>query len=98
MYGSETMIWKEKEKSRIRYVQMDNLRGLLGIRIIDKIPNAGTRELCGVMKGVDERIEEGVLRWFGHVERMTGLLRGSMLWSVLVVAQRVDSGRGGLIP
>ena len=70
MYTSETMIWKEKEKSRIRYVQMDNLRGLLGIRIIDKIPNAGIRELCGVMKGVDERIEEGVLRWFVHVERM----------------------------
>ena len=21
-------------------------------------------------KGVDERIDEGVLRWFGHVERM----------------------------
>ena len=24
-YGSETMIWKEKERSRIRTVQMDNL-------------------------------------------------------------------------
>ena len=30
--SSETMIWKEKEKSRIRAVQMENLRGLLGIR------------------------------------------------------------------
>ena len=28
-YGSETMLLKEKEKSRIRTVQMDNLRGLL---------------------------------------------------------------------
>ena len=40
MYGSETMVWKEKEKSRIRAVQMDKLRGLLGIREMDKIPNA----------------------------------------------------------
>ena len=32
IYGSETMIWKEKERSRIRAVQMDNFRGLLGIR------------------------------------------------------------------
>ena len=32
MYDSETMIWKEKERSRIWDVQMDNLRGLLGIR------------------------------------------------------------------
>ena len=29
-YGSETMIWKER--SRIRAVQMNNLRCLLGIR------------------------------------------------------------------
>ena len=29
------MLWKEKEKFKIRAVQMDNLRGLLGIRKID---------------------------------------------------------------
>ena len=28
MYGSETMLWKE-ERSRVRTVQMDNLRGLI---------------------------------------------------------------------
>ena len=49
---------------------MKNLRGLLGIRRMDKIPNARIIELCGVTKGVNERIDEGVLRWFGHVERM----------------------------
>ena len=26
MYGSETMLWKEKERSRIRAVQIDNLK------------------------------------------------------------------------
>ena len=31
------MAWKEKERSRIRTVQVDNLRGLLGIRRIDEI-------------------------------------------------------------
>ena len=46
IYGSETMLWKEKERSRISNVQMDNLRGLLGIRRIDKVPNALIRELC----------------------------------------------------
>ena len=34
MYGNETL-WKEKERSRISAVQMDNLRGLLGIRRMD---------------------------------------------------------------
>ena len=49
---------------------MDNFRGLLGIRRMDKVSNARIRQLlCGVTKGVDEKIDEGVVRWFGHVER-----------------------------
>ena len=47
MYVSETMLWKEKERSRIRAVQMDNLRGLLGIRKMDRVLNARIRELSG---------------------------------------------------
>ena len=34
---------------------------------MDKEP---IREFCGVTKGVDKRTDEGVLRWFGHAERM----------------------------
>ena len=49
---------------------MGNLRGLLVIRRMDKVPNARITELCGVTKGVGERIDEGFLRWFGNVERM----------------------------
>ena len=34
------MIWREKERSRIRAVQMDNFRGSLGIRSErDKVVN-----------------------------------------------------------
>ena len=69
-YGSETMIWREKERSRIRATRMDNLRGPLGIRRMDKVPNARIRQLCVVTKGVYEKIDEVVLRWFDHVERM----------------------------
>ena len=28
------------------------------------------RQLCRVTKGIDEKIDEGVLQWFSHVERM----------------------------
>ena len=56
MYGSETMIWREKERSR----------GLLGIRRMVKVQNAHIVQLCRVMKGVDEKVD-GVLRCFGHV-------------------------------
>ena len=43
MYGSETILWKEKERSRARTVQMDNLRGLLGIRRMDMRSEEGSR-------------------------------------------------------
>ena len=70
MYGIETMLWREKERSRVRAAQLDNLRGSVGIRRMDRVPNAQIKEFCVVTKGVDERIDEGVLRWFCHVERM----------------------------
>ena len=46
---------------------MDNLRGLLGIRRMDRVPNAWIRELCRVKKILDERTDESVLQWFSHV-------------------------------
>ena len=57
--SSETMILKEKRRSRFRTLQMDHLIGLLGIRRMDK-----------VVVQSDERIDISVLCWFSHVERM----------------------------
>ena len=62
-YGSEIVTWREKEWSRIWGVQIDNLISLIGIRRRDKVSNALINQLCGVTKGVDEKIDEGVLRW-----------------------------------
>ena len=70
MYVSETMLWKEKERSRIRVVHMENLRDLLRIRKMNRVPSSRIRELYGVTKRMEERIDEGVLRWLSHVERM----------------------------
>ena len=53
-YSSETMIRREEERSRIRAVQMDNIRGLVGIRRMDKVVVEGT-------KGVHKKIDEDVL-------------------------------------
>ena len=65
-YGSETVIWREKEWSRIRDVQIYNLRGVLGIRRMAKFSECMDKALVQS----DEKIDEGVPRWFGHVERM----------------------------
>ena len=43
---------------------------MLGIRRMDRVSNAQISELCGVTKGVDKRIDEDVLWWCDHVERI----------------------------
>ena len=45
MYSIEMMLWREKERSIVRAVQMENLRGFLGIRRMDKVLNVQIREL-----------------------------------------------------
>ena len=37
---------------------------------MDKVSNGQISQLCGVTNGVDEKIDEGVLRWLDHVERI----------------------------
>ena len=36
MYRSECMVWKSKERSRVRAVQMGNLRGMIGVNRMEK--------------------------------------------------------------
>ena len=51
LYGSETILLRKKERSRIRAVQMDNLRGLLGIRRMEvKNAQIESMELIGLLK------------------------------------------------
>ena len=51
-------VWKrdcgmgEKERARIKAVEMHKLRGLLGIRIIEILPKVWVGKLRGVKKGV----------------------------------------------
>ena len=60
-YGNETIIRREKERFKIRAVQRNNLRSLLGIRRIYKVQYIDKTVVW---------IDEGVLQWFGYVERM----------------------------
>ena len=55
------MVW-------VRAVQTNNVRCLLGIRRISRIPNVRIKELCRVAKGLQEKIFESVLRWLERME------------------------------
>ena len=38
--------------------------------MMDRVPNARLKQLCRVRKCLDEKLGEGALWWFCHVERM----------------------------
>ena len=54
----------EREIYRIRLVQMDNPRCLLLNWRMDRKLIVWIRDLCKVMKGIDEK----VLQWFSHIK------------------------------
>ena len=56
--------------STIRVVQMDILRGPLGIRRMHRRMNVQIREPCRGTKEVDEKINECDPSWFSHIKRM----------------------------
>ena len=64
------MLWKEKERSRVRAVLMDNLKSWLGIRKMDRVPKARITKLCRIEKEVGLATMK---EW-----RMIGLLKGYM--------------------
>ena len=72
----------------------------MGISRMNKVPNARIRELCGMTKGVDKRVDEGVLRLFGHVERMRNNWIAKKVYAGECAGSRSVGGGGrvGFIP
>ncbi|XP_063542355.1 uncharacterized protein LOC134750982 [Cydia strobilella] len=71
MYGSESWVWQKRHQSQVNAVEMRALRSVCGVRLQDRIRNSVIREKCGLSEDVVTKIEKGMLRWFGHVERMS---------------------------
>ena len=69
MYGCEVWTLKVRERKRMEAVEINCLRNIYGLRRIDRVLNVEIKR-CGKNVSVSQRIDQGVLRWFGHVERM----------------------------
>ena len=57
---------RKEERSKIRVYRWTTSEPCL---VLGGWKESQIRELCGVKKGLDKRIDEGVLWWFSHVER-----------------------------
>jgi hypothetical protein len=43
---------------------------MIDVKVSDRVRNEVIREDCGVKEDVVTKIENNILRWFGHVDRM----------------------------
>ena len=69
LYACEVWTLKVRERKRMEAVEKNCLRNICGRKRIARVPNVEIRR-SGKNVSVSQRIDQGVLRWFGHVERM----------------------------
>ena len=50
---------------------MRSLRKMYGVTLNDELRNEVIRERCGVKVDVETKNEKSMLKWFGHVEKMS---------------------------
>ena len=70
LYGSELWTLGVVSWRKVEALEMDCLRGVCGLRRLDKIPNKDIVEKCKKEVRVGEKMSRALLRWYGHVERM----------------------------
>ncbi len=76
-YASETWVWNERQRSRIRAVEMSYLRSTCGVWRMDGENNENVYNRFGISSkgegmtsGVVEGLKHNTLSWFAHIERM----------------------------
>ena len=70
LYGAEEWGMRSAERSKVNVLWMKCLRSLVGVSRMDGVRNEEVRRRAGIERGLGNRADQRVLRWFGHVERM----------------------------
>src|SRR6201990_1794783 len=90
MYVCETWMLSARARKSLNVFEMKGLRAICKLRRIDRIRNERIREMCKWKRGVGDRWEESVLKWYEHMCRMN---EDRMVGKVF--RSEVDGGRGG---
>ena len=70
LYGAETWGLREAERRKLNVFEMGCLRSMCGVTLWDRVRNEEVRRRVHVERQLSDRVDQSVLRWFGHVERM----------------------------
>lgn len=78
----------------INAVEMCSLRKICGVKLTGRIRIVDIRERLGMKESIGAKMKKGLLRWFGHVERMSDDRMTKQIYNTKVVGKRGSGGRG----
>ena len=61
---------RSAERRKVNVLEMKCLRSLVGVSRMNRVRNEEVRRRAGIERELASRVDQRVLRWFGHVERM----------------------------
>ena len=70
LYGAEAWGMRSAERRNVSVLAMKCLRSLVGVSRVDRVRNEEMRRRAGIEMELENRVDQRVLSWFGHVERM----------------------------
>ena len=76
LYGSKAWGMRSAERRKANVLEMKCLRCLVGLSRMDRVRNEEVRRRAGIEWELVSRVDQRVLRWFGHMERMNGYCMG----------------------
>ena len=70
LYGAEAWGMRNAARRKLNDLEMKCLRCLVGVSQMDRVRNEEVSRRAGIERDLASRVDQRVLRWFGHVERM----------------------------
>ena len=70
LYGAETWSIRSAERRKVDVFEIKYLRSLAEVSRMDRVMNEEVHRRAGIKKWLASRVDEWVLRWFGHGESM----------------------------
>ena len=70
LYGAEAWGISSADRRKINVLEMKCFRRLMGVSQLDTVMNEEERSRVGNEMELVSRVEQRVLRWFGHVARI----------------------------
>ncbi len=84
LYGAETWNIKKDERNKLDVMEMRCLTSMLGVSRMDRLTNVEVRRRTGVVRKLSDRVDDSVLRWYGHMVRMDEERQTKKVWRAQV--------------